>query len=95
MEPAACLHVTICVLISTLHLKMFIGLSDFLQKTVYCSFSLFGVCSRKHDVYYRCCVEDRERIELAINFDLLVNEQAGKITVGDPPARATADRREE
>lgn len=40
-------------------------------------------------------MEDREQIELAINFDLLVNEQAGKITVGDPPARAAADRREE
>lgn len=33
--------------------------------------------------------------ELSVNFDVLVNEQAGEIPVGNPPAGAAADRREE
>lgn len=53
MEPAACLHVKICVLISTFHLKMFIGLNDFLQRIVYCSFSLFGDVMFKIGVVWR------------------------------------------
>lgn len=37
----------------------------------------------------------RERNELSVNFDVLVNEQAGEIPMGNPPAGAAADRREE
>lgn len=37
----------------------------------------------------------REKNELSINFDVLVDEQAGKIPMGNPPAGAAADRREE
>lgn len=64
-------------------------------KPVYCSFDIFRLCSRKYDGEYLCHLGNRERNELSINFDLIVNEQAGKITMGNPPARAAADRREE
>lgn len=64
-------------------------------KPVYCFFDIFRVCSRKYDGEYLCHLGNREINELSINFDLLVNEQAGKITMGNPPARAAADRREE
>lgn len=53
------------------------------------------VCSRKYDGEYLCHLGYKERNEPSINFDLFVNEQAGKITMGNPPARAAADRREE